>query len=157
MIHIFFLLLMILYPGLHAQNALETLSIPCKSLVVQEATIILSSKKPVMIMVHNLSSNDLWITHSAPEKSAGVDLSSQIGPDKWSALVLTDKTFELKCIESQPGHEQQVPCFGLVAICELTKVSAPQKSKTSHWISENMELRALLENLSLSSSFTRTI
>lgn len=147
--HIFFVLLMVLLPALHAKDALEPLGIPCKSILVQKETVVLSSKKPILIMIHNLSPNDLWITHA--------DSSSCLSPDKWSALALNANSYELSCVESKPGHEQQLPCAGLIAVCEWSNVTLSEKDPGTYWKSENMNLADLIQDLSLTTSFTRTI
>ena len=155
--HVFFVLLMVLLTAAHASAALETVGIPCKSIVVQKETAVLSSKKPVLILIHNSSSNHLWITHADSGKGAADGWSSQLGPDKWSALMLNSSSFELSCVESRPGHEQQLPCAGLIAVCEWSNGKLAEKDQSTHWTSENLGLPDLLQSISQSASFTRTI
>ena len=115
----------------------------CKPIVVKDELVTLSADKPVLVMIHNLSSVDLWITHPVSEPNASAGWSSRLQGGNWSALALDKKSFELSCIESRPGHEQQVPCAGLLAICQWTKMTPPKSASGTFWAGEDMTLTAL--------------
>lgn len=115
----------------------------CKPLLVQDELLKLSTDKPSVVMIHNLSSLDLWITHPVSEPSASAGWSSRLQAGNWSALALSDKYFDLSCIESRPGHEQQVPCTGLLAACQWLNVTMPKKETGTFWAGEDMTLTAL--------------
>ena len=115
----------------------------CKPLVVSDELVTLSTEKPTLVMIHNLSKLDLWITHPVTEASANAGWSSRLQSGNWSALALDKKTFELSCIESRPGHEQQVPCAGLLAVCQWTKVKTPKSESGTFWAGEDLALSAL--------------
>lgn len=115
----------------------------CKPLVVDEELVKLSTKKPTLVMVHNLSNMDIWITHPVSEPSASAGWSSRLQAGNWSALALDKKSFDLSCIESRPGHEQQVPCAGLLAACQWSNVKVPKTESGTFWAGEDMSLTAL--------------
>ena len=115
----------------------------CKPLVVQDELMKLTTGKPSVVMIHNLSRVDLWITHPVSEPSASAGWSSRLQAGNWSALALSDKSFDLSCIESRPGHEQQVPCAGLLAACQWLNVTMPKKETGTFWAGEDMTLTAL--------------
>lgn len=115
----------------------------CKPIVVQEELLKLSAEQPALVMIHNLSNMDLWITHPVSEQTASAGWSSRLQAGNWSALAVSDKSFELSCIESRPGHEQQVPCAGLLAACQWPNISMPKKEKGTFWAGEDMNLTAL--------------
>src|SRR5690606_917703 len=92
---------------------------------------------------YNSSQTDLWITHPVSDPSAGAGWSSRLEAGNWSALALDKKKFELSCIESRPGHEQQIPCTGMIAVCEWPTVRIPEQAKGTFWAGENMTLAAL--------------
>lgn len=115
----------------------------CKPLMVHDELVKLSAKKPTLVMIHNLSKIDLWMTHPVTEDAANAGWSSRLQGGNWSALALDKKTFDLSCIESRPGHEQQVPCAGLLAACQWTKVKMPKKQPGTFWAGEDMALSAL--------------
>ena len=94
-------------------------------------------------MIHNLSTIDLWITHPVTEASANAGWSSRLQGGNWSALALDKESFELSCIESRPGHEQQVPCAGLLAACQYSPVKMPKAEAGTFWAGEDMALSAL--------------
>ena len=142
-----FMTLLIIFPILHAEHSKPEAIKPCKPIVVNKDPVVLSSDKPVIIMVHNPSANALWITHSSSPHSS-TSFSSLLDPGRWSALRLNGKdgAFELNCVESRPGHEQQVPCIGLISLCQSALAKVDKTMETA-LLGENMELTALKEQL----------
>ncbi|OCH99370.1 hypothetical protein A8135_06695 [Legionella jamestowniensis] len=127
-------------------NAEMTIPASCKPISVKESAM-LSTKKPVLVMIHNLSNTDLWITHPVSDPSASAGWSSRLQAGNWSALALDKESFELSCIESKPGHEQQVPCMGVISVCRWPAVTMPSQSSGTFWAAEDMSLSALTEHL----------
>lgn len=128
-------------------NAAETTPASCKPIAVQGESVMLSAKKPLIVMIHNLSNTDLWITHPVSEPSASAGWSSRLQAGNWSALALDKPSFELSCIESKPGHEQQVPCAGVISVCRWSTVTVPATAAGTFWAGEDMTLSALTEHL----------
>ncbi|GGI87203.1 hypothetical protein [Legionella impletisoli] len=127
----------------HAQ-AEETLPFGCKPVAVTEETVKLKASKSALVMIHNWSTSDLWITHPVSDPGASAGWSSRLQAGNWSALALTEKEFELSCIESKPGHEQQIPCSGVLSVCKYTNIAWPLKSDGStYWAGEDQSLNAL--------------
>lgn len=121
----------------------------CKTIHFSGSTVVLSKESPSLVLLHNLSDVDLWVTHPIIDPGASAGWSSRLEPKHWSALALNNKTFELGCIESKPGHEQQISCAGVLAICRwegMTDASLAQKEQV-FWAVENMPLPDLLESL----------
>lgn len=131
-----------------ALHASDNMPSGCVPLTIAKETVMLSTKKPLVMMIHNTSPNDLWITHPVSEPSASAGWSSRLDADNWSALAFDKKEFELSCIESKPGHEQQVPCAGVIAVCEWDGVSFPETLSGTFWAGENMTLSALIAHVS---------
>ena len=121
----------------------EIFPVGCLPLVVHDELVKLSAEKPTLIMIHNLSKSDLWITHPVSEPSTNAGWSSRLQGGNWSALALDKKSFELSCIESRPGHEQQVPCVGLLVACQWSNVTSPKTETGTFWAGEDMTLTAL--------------
>ena len=120
----------------------------CKPVAVEGESVILSAKKPQLMMIHNLSKNDLWITHPVSEPSASAGWSSRLQAGNWSALALDKESFELSCIESKPGHEQQVPCKGMITVCQWSTVNLPPtQGAGTYWAGENLSLSGLTAQL----------
>lgn len=141
--------LFILFILLAGEASADENNIPssCKSVAVQGESVMLSAKKSLLIMIHNLSNTDLWITHPVSEPSASAGWSSRLQAGKWSALALDKKSFELSCIESKPGHEQQVPCSGVISVCRWPGVIMSTKETGTYWAGENMTLSGLTAHL----------
>ncbi|MFA5960535.1 MAG: hypothetical protein WC785_08455 [Tatlockia sp.] len=143
----FILSMISIFAASHLFAGSDNLLSSCKPLPINEETAVLAVEKPLLMMIHNLSSSDLWITHPVSEPSASAGWSSRIQAGRWSALALDQDKFELSCIESKPGHEQQVPCSGVIAVCSWSNVTLPAQASNTYWAGENMKLTPLLEHL----------
>ena len=115
----------------------------CKPLLVEDALVLIPAGDPRIIMVHNLSNMDLWITHPVSDPNSSAGWSSRLQAGNWSALALDKQAFELSCIESKPGHEQQVPCASVVGICQWPTTERPAKPSGIYWAGEDMALSPL--------------
>ncbi len=135
-------LILVFLTGLtHAE---EVFPARCTPLVVTGDLVELPAAKSVVTMIHNLSDADLWVTHPVAEPNASAGWSSHLQAGNWSALVLNNEKFELSCIESRPGHEQQVACSTVVAVCQWTATSLPEKASGTYWAAEDMPLSPLI-------------
>lgn len=121
----------------------DELPASCKAVAVQGETVTVSAKKPLLVMIHNLSNTDLWITHPVSDPGASAGWSSRLQSGNWSALMLDQEAFELSCIESKPGHEQQIPCTGAISVCQWASVTMPAQTTGTFWAGEDMTLSAL--------------
>ena len=115
----------------------------CNPVAIEGETVTLKTKQPTLYLIYNNSPNDLWVTHPVSEPSASAGWSSRLETQNWSALALDQNSFELSCIESRPGHEQQIPCAGVLAICHWPKVKLPTSATGTFWAGENMTLESL--------------
>lgn len=121
----------------------STLPVGCQAVTVQGESVTLKSKKNKLVFIHNLTSSDLWITHPVTEPSASAGWTSRLQPGNWSALAVEKPPFILNCIESRPGHEQQVPCEGAIAVCQWRGVKVPGIEQGTFWAGEDKSLSAL--------------
>lgn len=128
-------------------SAAEIFPKGCTPVVVNEELVKLSAEVPSLVMIHNLSNMDLWVTHPVSDPSASAGWSSHLQAGNWSALALNEKSFELSCIESRPGHEQQIPCAGVLAACQMSPVTTPKNASMAFWAGENMTLKAILAHV----------
>jgi len=119
----------------------------CQPIGVQSDSLILKAAKPRVVLIHNISSSDLWITHPVSDPGAGAGWSSRLQAGKWSALAVDQESFELSCIESKPGHEQQVPCVGMIGVCDWPGVKIPTQLTGTFWVGEDMALTALTAHM----------
>ncbi|MFA6303053.1 MAG: hypothetical protein WC627_07970 [Legionella sp.] len=127
--------------------AQSTLPKGCRPLTVQSDSLTIKAENPKLIFIHNLAESELWITHPASNAGASAGWSSRLQTKNWSGLVINKGPFILDCIESRPGHEQQIPCKGAVAACEWTKSKIPNEFKGDFWAGEDMSLAALMAEL----------
>lgn len=129
-----------------AVAAESTLPPGCQAVAVQGEIVTLEAEKSSLIFIHNLTSTDLWITHPVQNPGASAGWTTRLQDGNWSALALSKGPFILECIESRPGHEQQIPCEGAIAVCKWkgkgVKIPASAQGVTL-WAAENMSLDAL--------------
>ncbi len=124
-------------------NAEEIFPAGCTPFVVNGEQINLPASTSTVVMIHNLSETDLWMTHPVTNAGASAGWSSQLQAGNWSALALNGKAFSLSCIESKPGHEQQIQCNAVVAVCQWTNAKLPANTSGTFWAGENMALSPL--------------
>lgn len=124
-------------------QAKEILPKGCKSLVIEGSLISIPKGEPRLIALHNLTQTDLWVTHPVTEGDISTSLSSQLQKDKWSLLKMNHTAFTLSCIESKPGHEQQISCKHVISACEWPTIKKQQKQDIL-WVAENMTLSPLI-------------
>jgi hypothetical protein len=136
--------LIVFAPMLFAEAALPD---GCRVVAVQGDSVILKAKKGRLVFIHNLLATDLWLTHPVNSPGASAGWPSRIQAERWSALVVDKSSFPLSCIESKPGHEQQVACRGVIAVCQWKKVKWPDSSEGSFWAGEDMSLAELRASL----------
>lgn len=119
----------------------------CQSWPVQGGDVTLRAEKPSLFILHNVSKNDLWVTH--PVKAVGVSAgwTSLLRSNQWSAIVLKPGVFVLTCIESSPGHEQVIPCEGVLTAYQWRKARMPTQSVGTYWAVENVSWPALTTQL----------
>lgn len=124
-------------------SAKDTLPVGCQPLMVQGEAVTLQAKKSKLVFINNLAKTDLWITHPVPDPSANAGWTTRLQPGNWSALAVKKGPFILNCIESRPGHEQQVPCEGAIAVCQWKNATVPANDQDTFWAGEDMTLTAL--------------
>ena len=137
----FFLLTLLLLSSF--AKAKEVLPTGCKPLVIEGSLISIPEGKPRLIAFHNLTKTDLWITHPVTQADMSTSLSSRLQGDKWSLLKMNRTAFTLSCIESRPGHEQQVSCQHVISACEWPALKK-QQQRHIFWVAENMNLSPLI-------------
>ena len=131
--------------GVYAE---EPFPYECNIMSIPHGTVTLPEGAPSLILIHNLSEMDLWVTHPISEPSgASAGWSTRLQSKHWSAFAQGSKVFELSCVESKPGHEQQVPCSGALAACQWLGVKTTDKQPPPFWAGENLALPELLSHL----------
>lgn len=126
--------------------AIEQFPTGCNPIQIKE-DVALSVKKTTLLMLHNLSDADLWVIHPAKKTGGSEEWSTHFTADHWGALVLDQSAYQLTCIESRPGHEQQVSCQDSLAICEWPSVTLPKDIKGTFSPGENKILPQLIAYL----------
>jgi hypothetical protein len=115
----------------------------CQVLPIQGEALLIKTENPMILLVKNVSEHTLWLTHPLQDISASAGFTSQLASKKWSALFLEKGPFLIHCIESQPGHEQQIPCEGNLTACVYAGKEALSGQQGVFWVSENRSLSAI--------------
>lgn len=124
-------------------RAEEVLPESCTPYSIRGESTLLPAGTSRIVMLHNLSESEIWITHPA-ESEHDAPWSSRLQPNYWSALVLGENAFEMSCIESKPGHEQQISCEQTLAVCEWPLKQKEKKLQAPLWAGENMPMTVLI-------------
>lgn len=124
-------------------HSTEMFPAACKAFAIKGEDLHIPSGDLRVLMLHNLSAFDVWVTHPASDADFDSGWSSRLQGNQWSALALDKKNLVLNCIESKPGHEQQVSCEQALAACEWPITSRPKHTHGVFWAGENMTLSAL--------------
>lgn len=127
-------------------QAKEEFPLSCRVLPIDEL-VVLKAKQQQMVLFHNVFTNDVWITHPVSDPGASAGWSSRLEAGNWSAFVVDKETFELNCIESRPGHEQQIACRQVLQVCEWPAVKIPAENTGMFWAGENLPLKELIAHL----------
>ncbi len=116
----------------------------CKPIALHGETILLNSDKPRLVLFHNLSKTDVWIIQpDIAAETNDMPLSTQITPNQWAALAIDQSATPLQCIESSPGHEQQLACEQALAVCEWSLPQLPKERHGAFFAAESSNLTPL--------------
>lgn len=119
----------------------------CRTVSLQNGALTLTKIRPARIFMHNTTGAKLWVTHPDTDINNKVNWLSQIQAGHWSILALSRPSFALICIESQPGHEQQVPCESVLDFCALSKDTHNEVDKKTMWLAEDITKTLLKDYL----------
>jgi hypothetical protein len=125
--------------------AKEFLPKDCQALPIED-TIVLQKKKNHLVMMHSLSQYEIWLANREQNR-----MTASIVPGMWSVFYAPQAKSQWQCIQSEPGHEQKVPCHEVLALCDRT-AKPPKKdfSKINFWVANNLsysELNAYLQRM----------
>lgn len=100
-----------------------------------------------LFLLKNLAATKVWINHETEHTSASAGWAIELEPGKWTALMLDQQPFELKCAEVKPGSEQLISCQLVLQICQMQHVEYGVNTKGSYWAAENLSIEALWDAL----------
>lgn len=97
-----------------------------------------------VFLLHNTTNGIVMINHQVSNPGASAGWGSEINPNQWSAIVVTQPTFSLVCMAYIPPRLGFINCTNALSICSL-----PATSQTlgTFWLAENQPLPKLLNTL----------
>lgn len=141
--HFIFILGLFAFHGL--TYAKEFLPKDCHAIPIDKE-VILEKQKDHLLMMHNLSRDEIWLANREQGR-----LTVSMAPGLWSVFYAPQGKSQWHCIQSEPGHEQKIPCHQVLALCER-EARPPKKdfSKLNFWVANNLsysELDAYLQRV----------
>lgn len=135
LLKVFFTLSLVFFWGFQA-FAGEYLPKGCLPLALKAANIELKAESHGLFFLHNISNYHIWLANPAQPK-----WTVEIKPGLWNVWYLKQDTSEWRCIQSEKGHEQQVSCQDVIAVCQWP-VQVPEhlEIKLGGWLIENQSI-----------------
>ncbi|MCC5792789.1 MAG: hypothetical protein JJT82_09325 [Legionellaceae bacterium] len=131
------------------QSIAVDLAKSCRLMALHEQEVAVTVDKPSLLILHNRSDTQLWITHATASTGAGAGWSSALAPRHWSALFMSPAkdAFHLACVESSPGHEQHTSCAEVIDVCIQPTAVLPTDASGTFWAVENVKKSSMLPQL----------
>lgn len=116
-------------------SALEISDFDCSSTQVSSSGLKLilnktAGNKPQVYAIKNITDKDIELNHIKPG-GMGAGWASTLSAGKWSALVLTEKNFNLMCATD----DKATKCENSLEICHMKNVKI--NANGSYWLAEN--------------------
>ena len=100
--------------------------------------------KPRLYAIKNKSHKAIWLTHQKKNPSASAGWDSQLMPNHWSVILLTDRNFDLQChFQSKTGRMKAVSCVNFLSVCQFNDFSSKHPIDGGYWVVENVLFSAL--------------
>ncbi|OGT41519.1 MAG: hypothetical protein A3F13_03715 [Gammaproteobacteria bacterium RIFCSPHIGHO2_12_FULL_40_19] len=116
-----------------------------------KASVLLFSQhtsKPRMYVIQNISHSPIWLNHEKKNPSASAGWSSRLFPDHWSAILVTDRNFDLQCqFQKKSGAMRAMPCKQMIRVCQFSEFYSKNPLSGGYWVVENVPFRALLSRI----------
>lgn len=116
--------------------AKEYLPKGCQAIALQGMNIDSAPTTKRLYFFHNISGKEIWLANRQfPKLTVGVQ------PEAWNILYVPQQASSWRCIQVETGHEQQVACQEVIALCEWV-AEAPEtlKTKNASWLVENQSI-----------------
>lgn len=118
----------------------------CEAKSIDQPQLQVPAARNQLVFLHNLSENHIWLANPVHPK-----MTVEMKPGQWNVLYLPKGDDTWKCIQSIPGHEQQISCQIGMAVCQWSaKISKSKRPKQNTWLAENTsyaEAKAYLQRM----------
>lgn len=118
----------------------------CEAKSIEQEHLQLNASSRQLMFMHNISENNIWLANSSHPR-----LTLEMKPGQWNVLYLPHGQDVWKCVQSIPGHEQQISCQTGIALCEWSaKIDKSKRPKQGMWLAENTsyaEAKAYLQRM----------
>jgi len=100
--------------------------------------------KPRLYAIKNKSDKAIWLTHQKKNPSASAGWDTQIMPNHWSVILVTERNFDLQChFQTKSEGMKDVPCKKFLNVCQFNDFSSKHPIEGGYWVVENVLFPAL--------------
>lgn len=96
-------------------------------------------------LLHNTSKETLTLDHRKKDAGASAGWASQIAPNHWSAIILSDREFHLQCTVMGKNGVEAKDC-AVLKVCQPRNMAIIQ-AEGNYWTEEDKSLTNLTKNL----------
>ncbi len=101
-----------------------------------------------LYLIHNASDKTLILNHLPKDPGASAGWASELKPNQWSAIAMSEGKFSLNCIiGSTENYVQNADCHKVLSICDMPHAVFPRLNLGSYWIIENQEFSSVLAGI----------
>lgn len=94
---------------------------------------------PRLYAIHNMTRDTIWLTHERKHPSASAGWSSELASDRWSAILVTGRKFDLQCnIQTKAGKMMMMPCRRVISACQYSDFDSKNPIGGGYWVAENL-------------------
>lgn len=134
--------------GVYAANEFRCVSVPLQSKGNNQ--VLPGPDKLNGIALYffkNRTTQSVWLDHPVSHPSLSAGWSSYLRPNRWSAILLTKKNFELQCAAIHPGQVEYYDCKKVIYTCVPESILMNIKRKGSYWIVEDQPWNEFIQLL----------
>lgn len=127
---------------------------------VLKQRLILHTKlnhEPHLVLLRNVSKDELIINHVVVHPSASAGWSSYLRPGNYSALMVSQPRFSLICHKMDDGKYIPVSCNKVITTCYFSHFRDEQKvANGTFWVVEDKPLKTVMQEILARKIFLNT-
>lgn len=103
------------------------------------------TSSPRLYVFENTGLSPIWLNHTDKNKGGmGAGWASQLFPRHWSALLVTQRNFDLMCqMQTKTRGMVTVPCKKVLHACQFSQFTSKNLVAGGYWVTESVPYRML--------------
>lgn len=99
---------------------------------------------PRLYVLENISKHPIWLNHDDHRSGMDAGWASELFPQRWSAILVTQHNFDLTCHwHNKSGHMEKLPCHIILRACQFSEFTVKNPISGGYWVAESVPYRAL--------------